>query len=97
MSSTITAARLARLAREGRAPDLAAARAALASGSLWDVDTQGRGADCVLCGESADDALAEIALHEEPELAAAHPGGPAEWARARGWTAAAVHAIEDVA
>ena len=59
----IDLSRLVRLAATGHAPDVATARAALAAGRLYDVDTQGAGADCALDADDADAALQEAALH----------------------------------
>jgi hypothetical protein len=61
--STIDLSRINDLAESGYAPDIATARAALASGRLFDVDTQNAGEDCVLDAASAEEALAEIAYH----------------------------------
>jgi hypothetical protein len=71
----------------GFAPDIATCLEAARAGQLYDVDTQSRGADCLTVATSEDDALSEIAMHEEPELATAHPEGAAAWARERGWSA----------
>lgn len=86
--SRITELHAARTARgAGFAPPLEECLAAAASGRLYDVDTQNRGADGLTIADSEDAALSEIAEHEEPEEAATHEGGSAGWARARHWTA----------
>lgn len=69
----------------GYAPTLREALAAAREGRLWDVDTQNRGADCLTIADSADEALAEIALHEECDEA--HADGAAGWARDQRWSA----------
>jgi len=62
-------------------------------GCLWSVDTKARGTNCLVVCVSEEDALSEVALHEEPELATVHPGGPAEWAKRQLWRARQVGAV----
>ena len=84
MKTTIDLSRLVYLANFGRAPDLATARAALAAGRLFDVDTQTGGEDCVVDADCAEDALIEIAAW----------GGLAEVPES--WTATRLTAIREV-
>ena len=87
-ASQITELHARRTAKgKGFAPDLETCLEAARAGRLYDVDTQNRGADCLTAAKSEDEALAEVAAHEEPDLCAAHPGGAAGWARERNWTA----------
>lgn len=72
----------------GYAPPRRHCFTAACEGRLWDVDTQGRGADSLVVADSADEALADVALDEEPELASTHDGGAVEWARTQRWSAA---------
>ena len=81
---TIDLSRLLDLAKRGCAPDLATARAALAMGCLYDIDTQNAGEDCVIAADSAEEALEEVA---------AHCGLSAVPAR---WTATRLTAIREV-
>lgn len=80
---------VARLSREGRAPELDVVLAAARAGRLYVVDTKNAGEDAILVGDDADDVLAEVAEHAREHDSEEHPEGEgrAAWARESGWTA----------
>ena len=81
----------------GYAPSIAETLAAARAGLLVDVDTQNDGEDALVIAESADDALAEVAMSYAIETSTSHPDGAAAWARERGWTADCITLARDSA
>ena len=72
---------------EGYAPSLAECLDAAREGTLYDVDTQNAGDDCLTVADCEADALSEIAAHHDLDAWGSHPGGGAAYARSMRWSA----------
>lgn len=79
----------------GFAPDLETCLEAAREGTLFDVDTQNAGDDCLTIAESEDDALSEIAAHHDLDAWAEYPDGGAAYARSLRWSAERITLTED--
>ena len=62
--------------RRGYAPSLEEARAAIAAGRLWSVDTERSGHDSYVIAADGDEAVGIVADHAEV---------PVDWPEKRGW------------
>lgn len=90
----LTRDELAAMRREGRVCTDVALAESLAAGRLYLLDPANDG-DAILDDLDDPEAIvAELAMVAGDELAEAHPGGPAAWGRARGWTVRRVVAID---
>lgn len=90
---TLTRAELAAMARAGRVFAGVEVGASLAAGRLYLLDPANDGEPILDDLDDPEALVEELARVAGDEDAEAHPGGPAAWGRARGWTARQVVAI----